>query len=417
MTEAEDKSQSEAENKPESEAESKPESKPEDKPESSSEMQTYPFGFIGRMLLKLGVAKSYPAAVLYSAVMFVVVTFLPLLFICISEGTVIPGGTVTIPLLGDFITLSRLLLAAPLLILSDMLMRPWMIRAVDQFRVNFIQSGDLDRYSHLVSSVVKVRHSIIADGIILALAFITSPFNPALLFTTEVPGWQLQATTGLTMAGWWNAFVSQPLFRFVVFGWYFRYLLWVYFLIRVSRMKLKLIAVHPDNAGGLSFITVTQTKFCLVAFAMSSMICCVVAQTVTYHNEKLTSFTNLGIAFIVVAVLFFIGPLLVFTPSLIKARQNAIFTYGALCQELNNLFADNWLNSKVDQKLLIDSQHASSVTDLNSQYSLIQNMRPLVFDRQFVMIYVICICLPALPLIATVIPLKELVVQIVKAIT
>lgn len=382
----------------------------------ADELQKWPFGFAGRLLLKFGVAKNYSVAVLYSAFLFIVVSFLPLLFLCISDGTVLPPGTIKIPLLGDYVTLSRLLIAAPLLIVSDMLTRPWLIKAIDQFRANFIEQEDLERFDRLIDNVVKIRHSILADGIILVLAFITSPFNPAMLFTTEVPGWQIHATTGLTTAGWWNACVSQPLFRFVVFGWYFRYSMWIYFLFRVSRMKLRVIATHPDNAGGLSFISVTQTKFCLVAFALSSMICSVIAQTVVYHNEKLTSFTNLAIAFVIVTLLFFIGPLLVFSPILIGARQRAIFTYGSLCQELNELFASKWLHT-VDRKTLIEAPDSSTVTDLNSQYTLIQNMRPAVFDRQFVMVYVIAICVPALPLVATVIPLKDLVVQIVKAIT
>lgn len=420
MTEAESKPSTEVQDAEKHAAETHAEEKRvEDElaEQHANKMQKWPFGFAGRLLLKYGVAKNYSVAVLYSAFLFIVVTFLPMLFLCISDGTVLPLGTIKIPLLGDFVTLSRLLIAAPLLIISDMLTRPWLIKAIDQFRENFIEREDLSRFDRLVDSVVRIRHSILADGIIFVLAFATSPFNPALLFTTEVPGWQLHATTGLTTAGWWNACVSQPLFRFVVLGWYFRYLMWIYFLMRVSRMKLRVIATHPDNAGGLSFISVTQTRFCLVAFAMSSMICCVIAQTVIYHNEKLTSFTNLAIAFVIVALLFFIGPLLVFSPILIGARQKAVFTYGSLCQELNELFASKWLQTTADRKTLIEAPDSSTVTDLNSQYTLIQNMRPAVFDRQFLMVYVIAICVPALPLIATVIPLKDLVVQIVKAIT
>lgn len=386
-------------------------------PKASDEFRDWPAGVSGKLFLKLGIAKSFPVAVIYSAITFIAIAFVPLLFMCVSEGTLLPSDGVKIPLFGDFVALSRLLVAAPLLIVSDALTRPFLVKAVVQFHENYIENDDIPRFERLVRNVISIRHSLIADGIILAIAFISSPFNPAAMFTTEIPAWQVSATTGLTAAGWWNACVSQPIFRFVVLGWYFRYLVWVYFLIRVSRMKLRLAPTHPDNACGLAFISVAQTPFCLVAFALSSMISCVIAQTVIYHQEKLNSFNNFAIAFVVVALLFFVGPLLLFTPVLIRTRQKAIFTYGALCHELNSLFASKWMQANVDRKPLMECPDASAITDLNAQYTLIQGTRPIVFDRQFVLVYVVSICLPALPLIAMVIPLKDLVMQIVKAIT
>lgn len=383
----------------------------------SDEFAEWPAGVFGKLFVKLGIAKSFSDGVVYGAITFIAIAFAPLLFLCVSEGTLLPSDGVKIPLFGDFVALSRLLIAAPLLILSDALTRPFLVKAVVQFHQNYVESDDLPRFERLVRNVVSIRHSLIGDGIILAIAFISSPFNPSTMFTTEVPAWQVSATTGLTTAGWWNICVSQPIFRFVVLGWFFRYLVWVYFLIRVSRMKLRLVSTHPDNACGLGFISVAQTPFCLVAFALSSMISCVIAQTVTYHQEKLNSFNNFAIAFVVVALLFFVGPLLFFTPILIRARQKAIFTYGALCHELNCLFASKWVHDDVDRKPLIECPDASAITDLNAQYTLIQSARPVVFDRQLILVYLVSICLPALPLVAMVIPLKDLVVQIVKAIT
>jgi hypothetical protein len=61
-------------------------------------------------------------------------------------------------------------------------------------------------------------------------------------------------TERLTVAGWWYAFVSLSLFRFVLARWYFRLIVWYIFLWRVSRLPLRLNPLHPDRAGGLGFL-------------------------------------------------------------------------------------------------------------------------------------------------------------------
>ena len=50
----------------------------------------------------------------------------------------------------------------------------------------------------------------------------------------------------LTPAGYWYVFVSVPLFQFILLRWYFRFLLWFWFLWRVSRLNLRL---RPDPPG------------------------------------------------------------------------------------------------------------------------------------------------------------------------
>lgn len=52
----------------------------------------------------------------------------------------------------------------------------------------------------------------------------------------------------LTPAGYWNAFVSIPIFQFILFRWYLRLLIWFRFLWHVSRLNLELIPTHPDVA-------------------------------------------------------------------------------------------------------------------------------------------------------------------------
>ena len=58
----------------------------------------------------------------------------------------------------------------------------------------------------------------------------------------------------LSLAGWWHALVSVPIFQFLLVRWYFRMFIWARFLWQVSRIELRLVPTHPDRVGGLGFL-------------------------------------------------------------------------------------------------------------------------------------------------------------------
>jgi hypothetical protein len=379
-----------------------------------------PHGMLGRLLVKLNIAQSGASVVIKSALLFVLIAFLPLLVLCIFQGTALPGS-VKVPLLGDAITLSRLLLVAPILMLSDLLTRPWLIKVAEHFLGTFIEAEDVDDYKSMFKGVFMIRNSVLIDGCLFVLAFVSSIFQASMVVALDISSWQLigiHSHPVLSIPGWWNAAISQPLFRFVILSWSFDYLLWFYFLFKVSRFKLKVIATHPDGAGGLAFVSVAQTPFCISAFALSAAISSVVAHAVLYTHMKLQSFTNLGIVFLALMLLIFVGPLVVFTPTLLRTKLKSVFSFGALCHEMSTLFAAKWLvpRAEGDPKIL-DSADSSALADLNSSYVTMSSMRPFIFNHKFVMTFAVASALPALPLVATVMPLKDILMQILKALT
>ena len=42
---------------------------------------------------------------------------------------------------------------------------------------------------------------------------------------------------------------QRAVFQFILLRWYMRFLIWFWFLLRVSRLKLQLLAAHPDRGG------------------------------------------------------------------------------------------------------------------------------------------------------------------------
>ena len=377
---------------------------------------TIPENGLVKLMYLFKLAKTGRQAVFLAAFLFSVVTFLPLFVLSVISGTEF-GGRVEMPVYKDSITLTRDLLVAPILILSDLAIRPWMAKSIERFE-SMIAIESLDSFKTMVARVFAVRNSMVADVILLTFSFVLAILGTGLTFAIDASSWHIDAATGsLTPAGCYNAFFSQPLFRFIVMSWIFDYILWVYFLFRVSSYRLKVIATHPDGVGGLSFIRITQAQYGIAAFALSCAVCGVTAQAVHYLHMKLESFADMGLLFLVLMLIVFAGPLLAFTPQLLNCKMSGTFTYGKLVGQLNRDFAGRWLgDEKTRDDKLIDTGDPSALADMNGGYEAVMNMRPVLFDRTFLVGYIVVICLPALPLVASVIPLKSLLKQIFDAL-
>ncbi len=299
------------------------------------------------------------------------------------------------------------------------------MKTVKHFLHDHIAASDLAAYQKFVVKNFQLRDASIVVLLLLLLAFAYAPVWIDIVLVVKVSNWQVLTESGqpvLSLAGKWNAYVSQPLFRFIVLDWLWGYLLWASLLFRVSRFQLRVSPTHPDCAGGLGFIAIGQSYYGFSAFAMSVGVCTFVAQAVLETHAPLQGFTNLGIVFVILVLLLFLGPLMVFTPLLIKSKREAVFTYGSLCHQVNSLFATTWLSSPKDREpadspALISSSEPSTVTDLNASFLNIQNMKPFVFGKETLVTFIAAVALPAIPLIATVIPLKELLKELAKALT
>lgn len=378
-----------------------------------------PGSILTRLVMRMNLARTHNDALLGSALLFIAVSFGPILILSVIDGFE-TGGLVDMPLHKDLITLSRYLIAAPILILSDRLTRPWLVKAILRF-LELVDRDELEAFKKMVRRIFRIRGSVAVDLVLLVVCIASSFFLKSYSLNIDVSSWQTSMAGGiadLSRPGFWNNYVSQPLFRFVVMSWTVDYLLWIYFLWRASRFRLNLIATHPDGAGGLSFVSAAHAQFCLAAFAIAAADSSVVAQLVQHTHQDLKSFTHLGIVFLGVILLFFVGPLLVFSPTLVRIRLDGIISYGALCHELSDKFAGKWLRKRGDnQESILSSPDPSSLADLNSSFDTVLTMRSVVFDHQFVILFIVATCLPALPLIATVIPLQDLLMEIFKALT
>ncbi len=384
------------------------------------ELLKLPRGIVCTLLARLRLTTSDSQAVVFSAGLFLAITWVPLLLLCLEQGTAFQG-LVKLPLCADYINSARFLIVAPLLILSDLVTKPWLLKVANHTLVEHIGSNGVAAYNKVTKQIFQLRDAASVQLVLFFIAVATAPLWVHVVLSVELTNWQVVPDPYqpvLSGAGKWHAFISQPLFRFVILDWFWDYALWAFFLFKISRFPLRISATHPDGVGGLGFIAVGQSFFGIAAFALSTAMCSVVAQTIVETHATLQSFTNLGILFLFAILLLFLGPLLVFTPILVSTKRQGIFTYGALCHQLNDAFAAKWITAKEpESSLLISSQEPSTLADLNASFQNIQNMRIFVFGKPSLIAFVVAACLPALPLVATAIPLKELLEQLIKALT
>jgi hypothetical protein len=127
----------------------------------------------------------------------------------------------------------------------------------------------------------------------------------------------------LTAAGFWYVFVSIPILPFILLRWYLRLFIWFRFLWHVSRIHLNLISTHPDRCAGLSFLGKSAYAFGPILFAQGAMLAGLVASRVLYMGESLMSFKLQAGGFVVFFVLVLLGPLLMFTPQMARAKRKA----------------------------------------------------------------------------------------------
>ena len=179
----------------------------------------------------------------------------------------------------------------------------------------------------------------------------------------------------LTMAGYWLAFVSVPLFQFILLRWYVRYLIWFWLVLRVSHLKLHLPALHPDGAGGLGFLGETSLAFAPLLFAHSALLAGQIASRILYSGGTLRASELTIVGFAVFSIIAAVAPLLSFTTKLIRAKLRGLEKYGAFASSYVMDFDQKWLQGKVNDEPAMGSGDIQSLADLGNSFSAARAMR------------------------------------------
>ena len=345
--------------------------------------------------------------------------WVPLLVLSVVEGHAL-GPPSTLPFLRDIEAQVRFLVALPILIAAELVVhqrgRGVILAFVDR---GLVRPADVPRFNGFIDSAMRLRNSVAIEVGLLVLTVVVGHWlwRSSIAFGSN-SWYAIQGPEGmsLTRAGTWLAVVSLPITQFFLLRWYFRLLIWFRFLWQVSRLDLHLVPTHPDRAGGLSFLGRGTYAFGPLLFAQGALLAGVIATRVLHGGKTLMDFKLDAIGLIGFFVLFLLGPLLIFTPALSRAKRAGLAQYGVLASAYVTAFEKKWIRGEPDDAELLGTGDIQSLSDLGQSYSVIREMNVVPFGLQDITRLALATAVPLLPLTLTVFSLEELVMRLLKIV-
>jgi hypothetical protein len=340
-------------------------------------------------------------------------TWLPLLAFSLIEGLALGGAR--IPFLYDIATHVRFLVAVPILVLAEIPIGR-RLRAVAKHFLNagLVSEGEQKQFASSVVGTALFKDSRLAAIALLALAYITT--YVALSKTSLQSGstwFAPSASVGFSPVGYYYAFVALPIFMYLTYRWAYRMVLWTRFLWQVSNLDLLLTPTHPDGAGGLGFLGKGSIPFGIILFPLSSVVSAAIASRILFGGATLEPFEFIYAAIIVLAVIVFAGPLMVFAPKLLSLKQDGLLRYGTLACQYTRAFDSKWADRmSTSEEPLLGTADIQSLADLGNSYELIRKMRVVPITWSDFIVMALPGVIPALPLAATVMPVSEILKEI-----
>jgi hypothetical protein len=341
--------------------------------------------------------------------------WLPVVVLAIIDGRAIGGGRV--PLLMDIGLHARCLLAIPLLVIAEYVTHKRLGAVARQFLDrNLIVPRDRSRYDEIVASSMRMRNSLAAEVIQVALAYAVHWVFGA-RYLQGIDSWMGTATEGswsYTPAGAWYAFVTLPIFRIFLFRWWYRIFIWYRYLWKVRGLDLNLDALHPDRAAGLGFLAGSPAIFTPLLLAHSVLAAASIQNVIIgtlaagKPNPEWTDFRFELAGTVAFLSILALTPLFFFGSKLAIAKRRANAEYGALASRYVAGFREKWLAGRSPADELVGSGDIQSLADLSGAYDAVRETRVLPITRQSFIQLIVISALPLLPLALNWVDYKEL---------
>lgn len=324
-------------------------------------------------------------------------------------------------MLRDVVVFARYLIGLPLMLLTPEFTGQRLTHIVNHFtKSKLIKESESDKFSKLVDNTLRLRDSSTARLIIWVIIYGIVYYLFKNTLPTLSPSWQTIETANgrsLSLTGWWFNLVTQPVYVFFVFYFLYRGLLWWRFLAKVSKFDLQLKASHGDDMGGLGFLAETLKAFSVPALAFSVSVASGAANFVLYEGLDITGLQHVLIFLGGFLLIFFVGPLLLFVPVMVKAKSKAILKYGVMEGHQLEAFERHWVEGAAKpENVMLTAADFSSVTDASSIVNRVTNMRTAPFTLKDVISLSIAILLPFLPVVALKVPWSVLFSSVMKLV-
>lgn len=379
-------------------------------------------GPFARLRAPFGAQPPGRASAVRRALLVAAVAWVPLLVLAAVQGYALRADPRE-SLLLDVSAYARYLVALPLLVLAEAVVLPRLALIARHFgAAGLVAEADRPRYEQLIASTRRLFASPRADLIIVLAAYAATLSSVrtigAIPFAGTASTWVAPIENGaraLSLAGLWRGLVSQPLLLVMLGAWLWRVALWTRFLWGVARLDLRLVASHPDLAGGLRFVATSLPPFAMPAFALGAWVAGGLANAVLYAARSPHDLRYVVPLCVLVVLLLFAGPLLTLYRPLRLAKVRAAFGYGELASALGRRFEERWLErGPVLDAEALAAPDFSATTDLYSVAANVREMRLVPLDLASLLPLVGATLAPFVPVLLFALPFEQVLQRAAK---
>lgn len=334
-----------------------------------------------RLLARLGLGDSNRPRPLRRSFALVAFAWGPLFVLTAVRGDLV-GATLRESFVLDLASYAQLVAFIPVSVFGEVYIEWKMSSALRQLAF-LVDPVALARLSGWGTSLSRSR---VAGATALVLAYVLSLSWAVDEVRNGLPSWHTSISEGrewFTLAGYWVALVSLPLFTFLWLRWAYKIFVWTRLLYRLSRYDLKVIATHPDRTGGLGCLSDVQTSFAVLLFGTGIQFSAFLAYKVVLEGNPPTSPTVWGpaLGYSVLAPAVFLAPLFLFTRRLARARNQTLERFQEAGVMLSKQFERRWLREAADHKAdVLDAQAPSVMADFKTAWETVASMRIVPFD-------------------------------------
>jgi len=384
----------------------------------ASEFPIFTGGPLYRLQERIRVAQPGRRRLGLAAIYAVLVAWAPMALLAAAEGLAL-GPTRLESFLMDFEANVRFLVTVPVFLFAEVICTDQLRTVVRQFVNADLVVGEVRaRFENLVRDTVQLSHSDRAEIALVGLAYVHSlVLFMYILYYAPDSTWHLPVRDGrhvLSLTGGWYFLVAFPLFSLLLWRWLWRIGLWWRLLWRISKLELHLSPAHRDGVGGLGFLSESLSAFAGFVFGVTVFAAGGMTDFIVYEGDALAQHQwEIGglVAFLLV---LFAGPLLFFILQLYEAKESAVFQYGALASRHIQQVERKWLSGEqVQGDIGIDFR---AVAHMGSSVTAVRQMSiiPLYKDDALKLLFVAV--LPFVPLLATLVPMDEVMKLVLKVL-
>ena len=343
-------------------------------------------------------------------------TWLPLVALAAFSG-VLNSEPRFAALISDLPVHARLLLGIPLLI--DAATRSdRAVSAASRLGIERVAAPeDVDKLRRALARLDRARRSVLVLVATAALAMAGGVRIAHLALSSPTASWlRPGGDQWLSVAGLWYCAICAPIFILLLLRVASRWMLWALIVVRTSRLRLMVVPSHGDNAAGLGVIGVMPLRFVSAVAAVSLVVGMTWLKQVLFHGAHAQQYTGPAVGLLVLMLVLFFSPPLVFVPQLTRLKLQALHDFGELVFRTNATFERRWVPPGGDPDGLLNASEASAVADLGQVYTQVERMWVFPFRRSAFIGVTAAVVIPLLPVVIAELGVRDLMKDLLGAL-